>query len=473
MAQPAFQLAQESQPASADIELARLLEAGKLSEAASICGQLIEADADNPLPYLCLAKLWMAAGNHQKASEFAAEAIVRKPDWGAAYLQLGLSSRELGQQQLATRAFEMAIACNAADPETRLTLADLYYEQGMLEQARAAYTESLQSSPGCPRSTAMLRLLGVDPDTVPIRTTGAAAATPKTGIDRSAWRHARIVIVAPEGYSHWQAFAEFALGLKSAFTRLGSVSEIVHNETSPHGVNLILGAHLIKDPEQARSLPDNLVIFNLEQIDGVGIERMPAYKELLARKVVWDYSPRNIARIRELTGNSAVHRLAIGYDESLACIPASASQSTDVLFYGSLNARRAAIIDQLRASGLRVRHLFNVYGSDRDFAIANAKIVLNMHFYADSIHEIVRTSFLLSNSKAVVSECNANTEVDDDIREAICAVPYEQLHDACLQLARDNAARSELERRGHEIFTRRNQSELLRETIEATTPSSC
>lgn len=471
MAQPATQAAYDAPlPSGADVELATLLEAGKLSEAASICGRMIEADAENPLPFLCLSKLWMAAGNHRKSSEFAAEAIVRRPDWGVAYLQLGLSSRELGEQKLATRAFEMAIACNAADPQTRLNLADLYYEQGMLDQARTAYADALQSSPGCPRSTAMLRLLGVDPDTVPIPAAVTPGTSAKIGIDRQAWRQARIVIVAPEGYGHWRAFSEFALGLKSAFARLGSDSEIVHNETSPHGVNIILGAHLITDQDQARALPQNLVIFNLEQIDGVGIERMPVYKQLLARNVVWDYSTRNITRIRELTGNPAVHRLVVGYDESLSCIPAARTQSTDVLFYGSLNPRRAAVIDQLRASGLRVRHLFNVYGPDRDHAIANAKMVLNMHFYGDAIHEIVRTSYLLSNRKAIVSECNENTEIDDDIRAAICAVRYEQLHDECMRLARDDEARRELENRGHLIFALRNQTELLRRAIDETTP---
>jgi hypothetical protein len=115
-----------------------------------------------------------------------------------------------------------------------------------------------------------------------------------------------------------------------------------------------------------------------------------------------------------------------------------------------------------------VKHLFSVYGEERDRAIADAKVVLNVHFYEDSIHEIVRTSYLLANRKAVVSECGPRTEIDEDIRQAMVAVPYEDLVRSCVALVGDEPRRHELERRAFEVFAKRDQARILRETIAAT-----
>ncbi len=66
-----------------------------------------------------------------------------------------------------------------------------------------------------------------------------------------------------------------------------------------------------------------------------------------------------------------------------------AEPEIDVLFYGWLNRAPPAILGGLRAAGLKVVHLFGAYGEERDAAIANAKVLLNLHFYEDSIHELI------------------------------------------------------------------------------------
>ena len=119
---------------------------------------------------------------------------------------------------------------------------------------------------------------------------------------------------------------------------------------------------------------------------------------------------------------------------------------------------------------MHVRCLYGVYGAERDRAIAEAKVVLNVHFYEDSIHEIVRTSHLLANGKAVVCECNPDTEIDEDIRRAVVAKPYGELVEACIALVGDDARRREVERQGFELFSRRSQSAMLAEAIAETSP---
>jgi hypothetical protein len=126
------------------------------------------------------------------------------------------------------------------------------------------------------------------------------------------------------------------------------------------------------------------------------------------------------------------------------------------------------VLTELTQSGLKVRHLFGVYGRERDRAMAESKVVLNLHFYEDSIHEIVRTSYLLANSKAVVAECGAHTEIDDDIREALVAVPYDAIVQSCIALVNDEPRRHALEQRAFEIFSKRDQAKMLRDAIHAT-----
>jgi hypothetical protein len=122
-------------------------------------------------------------------------------------------------------------------------------------------------------------------------------------------------------------------------------------------------------------------------------------------------------------------------------------QDIDVLFYGSVNERRARVIVELRNRGLNAQAVFGVYGAPRDSLIARAKVVLNLHYYDTSIFEIVRVSYLLANRKAVVSECHDGTEIDPDMVDAVRLAPYEQLVDACVDLVNDGPARLALEER--------------------------
>ena len=72
----------------------------------------------------------------------------------------------------------------------------------------------------------------------------------------------------------------------------------------------------------------------------------------------------------------------------------------DVLFFGSLNPRRIAVIESLRAAGLRAEAVFGVYGEPRDDLIARAEAILNVHYYEAKVLEMVRLSYLLANAAA-------------------------------------------------------------------------
>lgn len=446
----------------AQIEACRA--SGRNVEAARLCGELLMREPANHAPYLHLAELAELTGAKQKAANFLTEAILLEPGCGTAHIQLYKLQKAMGQLRPAAKSLSTAITLGSALPEHPLELANLLYEIGDTSAAIVGYRDALSRNPSCGMSQAMLKLLAASE---PAPEPAQATVTVATDELPPQWRNVNLCIIAPPGNGHWQAFSDIATGFAYALAELGADSTVTLNEIQSDAQNIVFGAHLIPTLEMARSISPETVLFNLEQIDGIGLQRYPVYHTLLSQLPVWDYSSRNIARIRELLGNSNIHLARVGYSASLERIGRSSHHATDVLFYGSLNERRIAILNQLTSAGLNVRHLFNVYGEARDDAIRQAKVVLNMHFYPDSIHEVVRTSLLLANRKAVVCECNAGTEIDDDLRPAMRAVPYEHLATACMTLVRDEAARLALESSAYEIFRSRKQSEFLRQVISA------
>jgi len=272
----------------------------------------------------------------------------------------------------------------------------------------------------------------------------------------------RLLTIQPPEYPHSAAFDELSLGLGAAFAALGAqVDRAVNQPLSGGGINLVFGAHLIA-PQVL--LPANSIIVNAEQI-GSGKLVQPHYMDLLQRHAVLDYSPRNVALLRERLSHPHVHAFRLGYMPALSRITSAGQPDIDVLFYGVVNERRKRILDALAAAGLKVDVLTGVYGGERDALIARSKVVLNVHYYEDKIHEIVRSSYLLANRKCIVSECDEDTEIEDDLRAALVAVPYAQVVETCVALAGDDARRRAQEQLGFEIFARRDQAALLGDVL--------
>jgi predicted SAM-dependent methyltransferase len=272
----------------------------------------------------------------------------------------------------------------------------------------------------------------------------------------------RLVTIQPNDYPHSAAFAEIVATFAAGFEALGShVDKTINQPLIGEGINIIFGAHLIA---AGYVLPANTIIFNLEQMSRF-VKLQPHYMEFLKRFTVLDYSERNAAVIRERTGNEHIHVCKIGYVPALTRIANAAKPDVDILFYGVINDRRRKILDALAANGLVVRVLTGVYGSERDSWIARSKIVLNVHHYGDHIHELVRSSYLLANHKAIVSECDDDTEIDDDIRTAIVGVPYDRIVATCMDLIRDDARRRAIEQSAFKIFSHRDHAKILGELL--------
>ena len=278
--------------------------------------------------------------------------------------------------------------------------------------------------------------------------------------DLSRVRRWSVDVLRPPGYKHSGAMWEAAEGMRYALLSLGyEVAPMGSFDTSSDAL-LVFGSHLFP-PEQ--ELPPHAVLFNLEQIVDEEWRKHPthaAYIRRLYKHRVWDYHRSNVEWLAD-RGHAAVSHVPIGFVPELERIPPAEEEDIDVLFYGSMNPRRAKVLDELHARGLRVVHLFGVYGKARDAAIARAKVVLNHHFVGAQLFEIVRLSYLLANGKAVVCEHSVMGAEDEFLRDGMAYVPYEDLVETCAALVADPVRRRALAQRGQALFKQRSQVDAL------------
>ena len=266
-----------------------------------------------------------------------------------------------------------------------------------------------------------------------------------------------IWIVTPPGYSHSHCFDEVALALSEAFAALGLNAPIVTEARAVRGTAIVLGGNILA--QWNVPLPPDLILYNLEQI---GPDSDAAYLALLRRFAVWDYSVQNIAALAKL--GIAARLCGIGYMPGLTRI-APAPQDIDVLFIGSSSPRRQQALDRIGATGARVVSGFDVYGAARDAVIARARIVLNLHFYATRVFEIVRVSYLLANRVCVVSEEGADGALEAPLKDGIAFAPFEDLPSVCSRLLADDAARAALADKGFALMSALSQVPMLEQAL--------
>ena len=295
--------------------------------------------------------------------------------------------------------------------------------------------------------------------TVPNIAGGSELTAFRGGWAAHAHRHA-VWIVSPPGYVHSQAFHEVALGLSSAFAELGGSAPLITDPADLNGrAPIVYGANLLP-AAVIDSLPKDSVVINLEQVSDDSEWLKKAYFSILEHFPVLDYSERNRQGLAA-RGIGHAGLLEVGYAAALTRIAPAADQDIDVLFYGSLNERRKAVLDALTLRGLKVVHLFGVYGAERDAAIARARLVLNMHYYSSAIFEIVRVSYLLANRVCVVTEGDAFDPGLQPFRAGMAVVDYDGLVERCVQLVADPAQRQRIADQGFNIMARRSQARML------------
>jgi len=268
-----------------------------------------------------------------------------------------------------------------------------------------------------------------------------------------------IITVQPHGYPHWQAFDELADSLVEAADQLGH--DVERSSMPIWGRrSIILGSNLLDNV--IWEPPPDSILYNLEQID----PNSPwIHVNMLARMrhhIVWDYSDYNAARYSLVGLPPPRAILPVGYSPSMERIN-KVDPTIDVFMYGSFNERRMAashLFDQTKLGSVRG---FNVYGEKRDDAIAQCRLVLNVHYYQANIFEIVRCSYLMANRIPIVSE----ESFDQELWEAgVSFVPYNGIARRVASLLDTPDVLHELGEAGYELIKSRPQKDYLRAALE-------
>lgn len=250
----------------------------------------------------------------------------------------------------------------------------------------------------------------------------------------------RVVLPDAAHYVHAHAFDEISIALVAALRRLGVDVEVTHDCAQGHARVLVLAPHLQSLPD-LRRLDNDAILYTWEPMGWSHVVFMkPELTSLMSGFVVWDYSRNNVKTWRSLGARRVVH-VPFGYDRALEQFPAPQGEPVvDVLFYGSLNERRKAILESLTGRGLRVKWLFGVYGQERDAWIARSRLVLNMHAHEGQILELPRLAYLWANRVPVVTETNPDTEDSLRMTGTMITAPYDELVDRVAE-ALDHPAR--------------------------------
>ena len=247
-----------------------------------------------------------------------------------------------------------------------------------------------------------------------------------------------ICLMQPNGYIHGLALLEAMEYCAHQIRSCGHESILTKNRLIQDGINVIFGAHI--DPGQHQDLPQNIVIFNTEQLPEDSVWVNDAYKKILQNNFVWDYSNINYS----LIAHQNKSLIGFYYDQELRRIPVAQEKKWDLLFYGSINERRKKILDELASRGLKIKTLFGVYGPERDYFIEQSRAVLNLHFYDSQILEQIRIFYPLINQVPVISENFPAASAPDIYNECVFTPADLEFNDFVVNLLADESLFQEL-----------------------------
>jgi SAM-dependent methyltransferase len=227
-----------------------------------------------------------------------------------------------------------------------------------------------------------------------------------------------LAIMQPVGYVHSLGFLDQARYVRHQLRRLGVESSITKNRVHEDRVNFVFGAHLGFPPEWQRRHP--CIFVNLEQLGDGGALVSPDYLRLLRHAAVVDYDARNAAVYASDPAEVAlISFLHAPYLETQAPLPLDA-RPIDLLFFGSVNARRQRFLERVQACGVQVTTFDHpLYGAERDAFVRQARAVLNCHFYESSRLEQARIFQCLSLGTPVVSERTPLTSPSAPFEDAV------------------------------------------------------
>lgn len=204
---------------------------------------------------------------------------------------------------------------------------------------------------------------------------------------------------------------------------------VQRNRTAPTELLFILIPQLLASDATALPDPGKYCIYQLEQLNDkngssnksgnvhetlVKTHFNPTFISLIRNSIVaFDYSSVNLSYYPDSIRSKITVLPPPVYIIMPPATPTNTNNTymSDILFYGSANPRRERILTRLAQTLHRRGHAYNVRSVSRLFGdellqyVTNARIVLNIHFYANSILETDRIHTALQcDNVTVISE---------------------------------------------------------------------
>jgi hypothetical protein len=243
-------------------------------------------------------------------------------------------------------------------------------------------------------------------------------------------------------------FTEAAICLVDAIRAAGHEAQHVHNRIDPDAWSIVLGATPALPPGVELD-PRTCAVFNFEQLGGQSAIGTPEYRRWLAEWLVLDYHSRNVVFLRAENGpRQQAIELPIVPSPRLAEPSGDEPKTVDVLFFGTPNPRRDAVLRALQEAGLTVEVVAGAYADELAPAVRRARIVLHVHFYESALFPVVRMVQPVARGIPVVCEDSVFSAGADWSGSGIRFAPYSQLVQACQALLqspdeqRERAARA-------------------------------
>ncbi|HEY8047921.1 MAG TPA: hypothetical protein VIE63_02025, partial [Ramlibacter sp.] len=180
--------------------------------------------------------------------------------------------------------------------------------------------------------------------------------------------------------------------------------------------------------------PARCAIFNFEQLESTSNLAGPEYRRWLARWLVLDYHGSNVeVLLRENGARQLAFELPVVPSGNLATT-AGEARSIDVLFYGTMNERRAHVLRQLEGMGLAVEAVAGAYANELAPAVRRARLVLHAHFYETGLFPVARVLQPSVMGVPIVCETSVFSELNDWSHSGIVFAAYEHLAETCAEL---------------------------------------
>ena len=243
----------------------------------------------------------------------------------------------------------------------------------------------------------------------------------------------------------FRCFTELAHSLAESLRSLGYTVAETCGVSKHSGQVIALGTNMLA-PYEMGLVPADAIIYQLEQFSH--LVNGP-YFQLLRSHTVWDFSPRNVAGLRQ-QGCPRVRLCRVGFSPS-PVLPLQKEKDIDVLFIGAKNARREVILNQLRVRGIKM-HDSGAWGEERRELIARSKIVLNLHSFDHSVLEMVRLGPMLEQGAFIVSEPGADPEMDKPFETGMVIAPYGNIVETVKSYLDRPNEREAISQRGTEIL---------------------